>query len=58
MSVSTVDAPEARRLAEQDPAVRAGRFRVGVARWAVAAGRVTFPEMDGPGGERVRFENL
>lgn len=58
MSVYTVDADQARRLAEQDPAVRAGRFRVDVARWAVAAGRVAFPEQAGPVGERVRFEDL
>jgi uncharacterized protein YciI len=58
MSVYTVDAAEARRLAEQDPAVRAGRFRVDVARWAVGAGRIAFPEVDGPVGERVRFEDL
>ena len=58
MSVYTVDATEARRLAEQDPAVRAGRFRVDVARWAVAAGRIAFPEQDGPVGHRVRFEDL
>ncbi|WP_447925171.1 aromatic amino acid lyase [Georgenia muralis] len=56
MSVYTVDVAEARRLAEQDPAVRAGRFRVDVARWAVGAGRIAFPE--GPVGERVRFEDL
>lgn len=58
MSVYTVDADEARRLAEQDPAVRAGRFRVDVARWAVPAGRVGFPEHDGPVGRRIRFEDL
>ncbi len=48
MSVWTVDADEARRLAEQDPAVVAGRFRVDVARWAVAAGRITFPRAGRP----------
>jgi len=58
MSVYTVEPAEARRLAEQDPAVRAGRFRVDVARWAVGAGRVSFPESDRPVGERVRFEDL
>jgi hypothetical protein len=58
MSVWTVPADEARRLAEDDPAVRAGRFRVDVARWCVAAGRIGFPEYDGPVGERVRFEDL
>ena len=58
MSVWTVDVDEARRLAEQDPAVVAGRFRVDVARWAVAAGRVAFPEQDAPVGERVGFEDL
>src|SRR4051794_14423300 len=40
MSVYTVDSAEARRLAEQDPAVVAGRFRIDIARWAVAADRV------------------
>jgi uncharacterized protein YciI len=58
MSIWTVGPDEARRLAEQDPAVVAGRFRVDVARWAVAAGRITFPERDDPVGERVRFEDL
>jgi len=58
MSVYTVGPDEARRLAEQDPAVRAGRFRVDVARWAVAAGRIAFPEQHGPVGERIRFEDL
>ena len=58
MSVWTVPVDEARRLAESDPAVRAGRFRVDVARWCVGAGRITFPEYDGPVGERVRFEDL
>ena len=58
MSVWTVDIAEARRLAEQDPAVRAGRFRVDVARWAVASGRIAFPEQEAPVGEQVRFEDL
>ena len=58
MSVYTVGPDEARRLAEQDPAVRAGRFRVDVARWAVAAGRIAFPERDAPVGERVDYEDL
>ena len=58
MSIWSVDPDEARRLAEQDPAVRAGRFRVDVARWAVASGRIAFPEQDGPVGEEVAFEDL
>ena len=58
MSVYTVGPEEARRLAEQDPAVRAGRFRVDVARWAVAADRIAFPGQDGPVGERVPYEDL
>jgi uncharacterized protein YciI len=58
LSVYTVDPDEARRLAEQDPAVRAGRFRVDVARWAVAGGLVDFPRAEGPVGRRVRFEDL
>ncbi len=58
MSVYTVGLDEARRLAEADPAVRAGRFRVDIARWAVAEGRVAFPEAGGPVGDVVRFEDL
>jgi uncharacterized protein len=58
MSVYTVDPDEARRLAEQDPAVVAGRFRVDVARWAVAAGRISFPGHDGAVGERIKYEEL
>ena len=58
MSVWTVGPEEARRLAETDPAVKAGRFRVDVARWCVSAGRITFPEHAGPVGDRVRFEDL
>jgi uncharacterized protein YciI len=58
VSIYTVDAGEARRLAEQDPAVRAGRFRVDVARWAVAADRIAFPQADGPVGERLFYEDL
>lgn len=58
MSVYTVEPGEARHLAEQDPAVRAGRFRIDVARWAVAADRIAFPGHDGPVGRRVRFEDL
>ncbi|MFQ6170116.1 YciI family protein [Oryzobacter sp. R7] len=58
MSLWTVSPEEARRHAEQDPAVLAGRFRVDTARWAVSAGRVAFPEQDGPVGERVAFEDL
>jgi len=58
MSVWTVGPEEARRLAESDPAVQAGRFRVDVARGCVSAGRITFPEYDGPVGDRVRVEDL
>ena len=58
MSVYTVDPTEARRLAEQDPTVRAGRFRVDVARWAVGAGRIAFPEVADEVGQRIAFEDL
>ena len=58
LSVYSVDPDEARRIAEQDPAVKAGRFRVDVARWAVAAGLISFPGHDGPVGREVRFEDL
>lgn len=58
MSLWTVPPEEARAVAEQDPAVVAGRFRVDTARWAVSAGRIAFPEREGPVGDRVRFEDL
>jgi uncharacterized protein YciI len=58
MSIWTIGPEEARRLAESDPAVEAGRFRVDVAQWCVSAGRVAFPEHDGPVGDVVRFEDL
>lgn len=35
---------EARTLAEQDPAVKAGRLRVEVMTWMTAKGYVTFPK--------------
>ena len=57
MSVYTVPVDEAQRLAEFDPAVRAGRFRVDVARWCVAGGRGAIPHPDGPVGERGRVED-
>lgn len=38
-----VDAERARELAEQDPAVRIGRFDVVVLPWLVPAGVVAFP---------------
>jgi uncharacterized protein len=38
-----VGVEEARRLAEQDPAVRAGRLRIEAWRWWFKAGEVAFP---------------
>ena len=58
LSIYTVGPREARRLAEEDPAVRAGRFRVDVARWAVGVGRIAFPESSGRVGDVVPFEDL
>ncbi len=58
MSVYTVGVSEALAIAEQDPMVRAGWLRVEAARWCVAAGRITFPQHDGPVGDRVPFERL
>lgn len=58
MSVYTVAADEALRLASDDPAVRAGRLRADVARWCVGTGRVAFPAYGRPVGDRVAFEDL
>lgn len=58
LSVYTVGVEEARRLAEDDPAVRAGRLRVDVARWAVAADDVAFGRHPDGVGERRAFDEL
>ena len=58
MSVYTVGVDEALAIAEQDPMVQAGRLRVKAASWCVAAGRVAFPEHDGPVGRRISFAEL
>ncbi|SDI87391.1 hypothetical protein SAMN05444157_0580 [Frankineae bacterium MT45] len=42
LTLFTVDAEEARRLAEADPAVVAGRFRVEVLPWLVPSGAMSF----------------
>jgi hypothetical protein len=39
---SRADPAEARELAEQDPAVRAGRFSVKLIPWMVPAGAIAF----------------
>jgi uncharacterized protein YciI len=46
--VLSVDAEEARRLYEQDPAVRAGRMAVQVMTWLVPAGGATFTPVTMP----------
>jgi uncharacterized protein YciI len=43
---------EARRLAEQDPAVVAGRLRIEAWRWWFRAGEVVFPRDQGASGAR------
>jgi uncharacterized protein YciI len=42
VSIFTVGVDEARRLAERDPAVRAGRFQVDLYPWMVPAGAISF----------------
>ncbi len=42
LSILNVGPDEARRLKEQDPAVRAGRFSLNVIPWMVPAGAVSF----------------
>lgn len=42
LSVYDVDPAEARRMAEQDPGVRMGRYRVVVMPWVVPAGAASF----------------
>lgn len=42
LSILNVDPDEARRLTEQDPAVRAGRFSIKAIPWMVPAGAMSF----------------
>src|SRR5437868_11016354 len=42
ISILNVDMEHARQLKEQDPAVRAGRFRIEVFPWILPAGLMTF----------------
>lgn len=48
LSVMSCDAETARRLASEDPAVRAGRLRVEVMTWMVPAGNVRFEHVTAP----------
>jgi uncharacterized protein YciI len=48
LSILNVDAETARRLKEEDPAVRAGRFDVIVMPWMVPAGAMAFAATDFP----------
>jgi len=43
----TVDLDEARRLAESDPSVQAGRMAVDVFNWWTMKGALAFPHVDG-----------
>lgn len=42
LSILNVEAEKARRLSEQDPAVKAGRFSVKILPWMVPTGAMTF----------------
>ena len=44
LSLFRVDAERARELAEQDPAVKAGRFSIEIIPWMVPAGAMSFAQ--------------
>ncbi len=52
MSIFTCDLAEAARLSEHDPLVIAGRLSYEVMEWWVAAESLSFPQADGPIGDR------
>ena len=52
MSIFACDLAEARRLSDGDPSVQAGRLAYEVFEWWVAAGTLSFPQVDGVVGER------
>jgi uncharacterized protein YciI len=48
ISILTCDPETARRLSNEDPAVRAGRLAVEVMTWMVPAGNVSFEKVPAP----------
>jgi uncharacterized protein YciI len=48
ISIMSVDLETARRLSEEDPAVRAGRLAVQVMTWLVPAGNLRFADVPAP----------
>jgi uncharacterized protein YciI len=52
MSIYACSMEEAARLSDGDPSVKAGRLAYDLMEWWVAAGTMTFPEANGPVGDR------
>jgi len=52
LSIFNCSLEEARRLSDADPSVQAGRLAYEVFEWWMAAGSLTFPEAQGPVGDR------
>jgi uncharacterized protein len=48
ISIMSVDPETARRVSEEDPAVRAGRLAVQVMTWMVPAGNLSFEDVPAP----------
>jgi len=48
ISIMNCDAETARRLSDEDPAVRAGRLAIEVMTWMVPAGNVRFEDVPAP----------
>jgi uncharacterized protein len=54
LSIFACDLDEAKRLSDGDPSVQAGRLAYDVFEWWVAAGTLTFPEVEDEGVVGVR----
>ena len=52
LSIFTCDLAEAKRLSDADPMVQAGWLGYELFEWWVAAGTLSFPNVDGPVGDR------
>jgi uncharacterized protein len=52
LSIFACDLVEAARLNDGDPSVQAGRLSYDLMEWWVAAGTLSFPEAQGPVGDR------
>jgi len=57
LSIFATDLAEAKRLSDVDPLVVAGRLAYDVVEWWIKAGTLSFPNADGPVGDRRSMDD-